>query len=307
MTGGEPSRAGRARLVVRRELRERLRAARARPEATLAWLATAVAVASSAAFMLLPLYWLFSAALRPRGGLSVPPELVPPEVTFSNLRVVLLDTAFPLYLGNSLLVSGATVLLTVAVATPAGYALSRFELRHERAFVTAILAVQMLPLIALVTPMYRLFAIVGLLDTLAVQVLANAVLAIPVGVWLLQRYFDTLSPHLEEAARVGGATRFRAFLVVLPLARPAVAATGIFAFVTSWNQFLVPLAFTSSREHWTVPLGLYEFVGRRAAVDWPLLGAACLWALVPVFVIVVAFDRHLVAGLGGGFRGGGRG
>ena len=284
--------------------RDRLRAARANPTRTAGRLAMLVALATSSAFLLVPLYWLFSAAVRPPGSMSVPPSLVPPAVTAENLVAVLTETAFPTYFVNSVVVSGATVVLAVLVATPAGYALSRYDLRYERPIMVAVLAVQMIPLLALVTPLYRIFAAVGLLDTLAVVVLTDVVLVVPVGIWLVKGYFDTLPGVLEEAARVGGATRLRAFRVVLPLARPAIGATALFAFVVSWNQFIIPLTFTSSPETWTFPVGLYEFISRRGVVDWPLLGAASLWAMAPLLALVAAFQRHFVAGVtGGGLEG----
>lgn len=288
---------------VRYRLRDRIAAARRHPERTLATLAAAVVLSASSVFFVLPLYWLFSAAVRPQGSITVPPSLVPPAVTFENLVGVLTETAFPTYFANSVVVSAATVVLAVVVATPAGYALSRFDLRYERAIMVTVLVVQMIPLLALVTPLYRLFAVVGLLDTLAVVVLTDTVLVVPVGVWLIKGYFDTLPASLEEAARVGGATRFRSFLVVLPLARPAVAATALFAFVVSWNQFVIPLTFTSSQAAWTFPVGLYEFISRRGVVNWPLLGAASLWAMVPLVVLVATFQRQFLAGLSSGFGG----
>jgi ABC-type glycerol-3-phosphate transport system permease component len=293
-------------LALRYRIRNRVRAARRHPEWAAARVATVVALATSATAIVLPLYWLFSAAFRPQGGVEVPPPLVPRQATFENLTRVLTETAFPTYFANSVVVSAATVALAVLVATPAGYALSRHDLRYERAFMLAVLLVQMIPLLALVTPLYQLFSAVGLLDTLAVVILTDTVLVVPVGIWLIKEYFDTLPDGLEEAARVGGATRLRAFLVVLPLARPAVGATAIFAFVVSWNQFVIPLTFTSSQALWTFPVGLYEFISRRGVVNWPLLGAASLWAMLPLLVLVAVFQRQFIAGLSGGF-GGGRG
>ncbi|WP_323191889.1 carbohydrate ABC transporter permease [Halostella sp. PRR32] len=297
----------RSRLIaLRYHARDRLRAARRYPERTAARAATVVTLATSAAFIALPLYWLFSAAFRPQEGIEVPPPLFPGRVTFDNLTAVLAETAFPTYFVNSVVVSALTVVLAVVIATPAGYALSRYDLRYERAFMLAVLLVQMIPLLALVTPLYQLFAAAGLLDTLAVVIVTDTVMVVPVGIWLIKEYFDTLPEGLEEAARVGGATRLRAFLVVLPLARPAVGATAVFAFVVSWNQFVIPLTFTSSQAVWTFPVGLYEFISRRGVVNWPLLGAASLWAMVPVLVLVAAFQRQFVAGLSGRFGGGRR-
>lgn len=303
MTGGSPSLGVHLRRL-RLRLRDGYAGARRHPKRALLRASVIVALATTAALVVLPLVWLFSAALRPPGGVSFPPSLVPPALTAENLVGVLTETAFATYFRNSVVVSGATVVLTVAIATPAGYALSRYDVPHQRALLVGVLVVQMIPIVALVTPLYRLFSVAGLLDTLAAVVLADTVLVVPIGVWLVKGYFDTLPARYEEAARVGGASRLRAFLVVVPLARPAVAATAIYAFVVSWNQFIIPLTFTSSAATWTFPVGLYEFISRRGVVDWQLLGAASLWAFVPLLVVVVVFQRRFVRGLTGGGYGG---
>lgn len=286
-------------LVFRYRARDRIREARAEPLTTLVRAALLLLLAIWALLILLPLLWLFSAAVRPPGTVTFPPSLLPSELTGANFVDVLTETAFPTYVRNSVVVSTATVVLTVLVATPAGYALSRFDLPYERVLLLVVLVVQMIPLLALITPLYRLFSLAGLLDTLAVVVLADTVLVVPVGVWLIKGYFDTLPEGLEEAARVGGATRWQAFRAVVPLARPAIAATAIYAFVVSWNQFVVPLTFTTAQATWTFPVGLYEFISRRGVVDWTLLGAASLWATVPLLVVVAVFQRQFVAGVAG--------
>ncbi|MFB6219888.1 MAG: carbohydrate ABC transporter permease [Halolamina sp.] len=258
-----------------------------------------LALLSSAAFFVVPLYWLLSAAFRSPEGMSIPPRLVPVEPSIHHLVAVLETTPFVTYFVNSLVVSAATVLLTLAVATPAAYALAWYDVPLRRHLMVVLLVVQMIPVIAMVIPLYRLFALLSLLDTLAVLVVANTVLVVPVAIWLLTGYFDTLPAGLEEAARVGGASRIRAFGVIVPLARPALSAVSLYAFVVSWNQFVLPLTFTSSRAVRTVPLGLYGFVSRYGVVDWGLLGAASLLAVLPVLVLFALFQNQFLAGVVG--------
>lgn len=278
--------------------RRALRRAHRRPERVAARAAVLAVLLASAAFAVLPLYWLFSTAFAAPGGPSFPPRLVPSAVGVENFRVLAAETAFVgTYLVNSVVVSTATVVLTVAIATPAGYALSRFAIPHKSAVMVALLVVQLMPILAMILPLYRMFALAGLLDTLAVIVLTDTVLVVPIATWLIKGYFDTVPAHLEEAAYVGGATRLRAFRVMVPLARPAIGAAALFAFIQSWNQFVIPLTFTSSSGVWTFPVGLYEFISRRGVVDWGLLGAASLVAMVPVLVLFVVFQRQFVAGL----------
>lgn len=292
-------------LVLSYWTRNLLIGARRYPVRTLLRTATVFALTAAAVLVVFPLYWLFSAAFRASEAISVPPSLLPSQVTLVNLVNVFVETEFPTYFVNSVLVSVATVALVVTIATPAGYALSRYDMRYARPLLLGILVVQTIPLLALVTPLYRIFALSGLLDTLTAIVLTDTVLAAPVGVWLIKQYFDTLPAHLEEAARVGGASRLRTFFVVLPLSRPVIASTAIYAFVVSWNQFIIPLTFASGPETWTFPVGLYAFISRRGVVNWSMLGAASLWAMIPLLLVVAVFHRRLVAGFSRGSLGGG--
>lgn len=254
----------------------------------------------SALFFVVPLYWLFVAAFRSSGTLSFPPELLPTRFSLHSLFTVVIQTPFvDTYLLNSLIVSGATVLLTVVMATMAGYALSRYELPYERTILVSLLGLQMIPILAMIIPLYRLFAVVDILDTLAVVVLADSILVVPIATWLIKGQFDTVPEGLEEAARVGGASRWQAFRILLPLARPAIGTAAIYSFVVSWNQFVIPLTFTSSQGVWTYPVGLFEFISRRGVVDWGLLGAASLLAMLPVILLFVVFQRQFLVGLTG--------
>lgn len=282
--------------------------ARGEPGRYLTRAAVLFALSVSALGFVAPLYWLFSVAFR-AGELGVPPQVLPARLTVEHLYRVVRETAFVrTALTNSLVVSVATVALTVGIATPAGYALARDDLRYRTPLLVSLLVVQMIPIVAMIVPLYRLFALVGLLDSLAVIVLADTALVVPVAIWLLKGYFETLPGTLEEAALVGGASRFRAFLVIVPAARPAIGAVALYAFVISWNQFVVPLTFTSSAAIRTYPVALYGFISRYGVVDWQLLGAASLVAMLPVLLLFVLFQRWFVDGvISPGYDGGNRG
>lgn len=282
--------------------------ARRQPGRVLARVAVFLALAAAVSFFVAPLYWLLSAALEPPGTAAYPPSFVPQGVSLGSLVALATETDFVrTYLLNSLLVSAGTVVLTVAVSTPAGYALSQFHLPFERTVLASMLALQLVPLLSVVVPLYRVFATFGILDSLVTLVFVETAFALPVSVWLIKGYYDTLPTGLGEAARVGGATRWRTFRIVAPLGRPAIGAAAIYAFVLSWNQFVLPLTLAPSRTNWTYPVGLYEFVARHGVVDWGLLGAASLLAILPVLVVFALFQRQLVVGLfGAGFGGGGR-
>ena len=263
---------------------------------------------ASATFFVAPLYWVFSAGFKAPGTVDYPPRLLPTDPSLESFLAVATETPFVgTYLVNSLLVSTATVLATVVIGTLAGYSLSRYQIPHERAVLVSLLVVQMVPILAMVVPLYRLFGVLGILDTLEVVALADTMLAIPIATWLTKGYYDTLPAGLEDAARVGGATRFAAFRTIAPMGRPAIGTAALYAFVLSWNQFLIPLTFTSRESVWTFPVGLYGFVSRRGVVEWELLGAASLVAMLPVLVLFLLFQRQFIAGLPGSRAGSGRG
>lgn len=280
-----------------------VRYARKRPAVALTRLVMLASLTASALFFALPLYWLFTAAFDP-GSIGYPPRLIPRGLSAAKFFALLRETQFPVYLANSLIVSAATVIVAVVAATLAGYVLSQYEFRHQQALMLSLLVVQLVPIVALIVPLFRLFALANLLNTLAVVALADVMLVVPVATWLIKGYFDTVPDTLTEAARAGGASRTRAFLVVVPLVRPAIGVTALYAFVVSWNQFIIPLTFTTSRATWTFPVGLYGFVSQYGVVDWGMLGAASVLGMLPVLALFIAFQRQFLTGLEDGLGGG---
>jgi multiple sugar transport system permease protein len=251
-------------------------------------------------YFVVPLYWLFSAALKPPETIGFPPDLIPTKLSLHNLDYIATQTKFVgQYLINSIIVAAGSAIIVLLLATPAGYAFSRYDIRYKKPLMVSILFVQMIPFLAMIIPLYRIFSFIGLLDTLLVIILVSAASTIPVGTWLMKGYFDTVPEGLEEAARVGGASRFQAFRVIFPLAKPALGAVALYAFVGAWNKFVIPLTFVSSQSKWVYPVALYKFISRRGVVDWGLLGAASLFAMLPVLILFVVFQRQFVAGLTG--------
>ncbi|WP_276270851.1 carbohydrate ABC transporter permease [Haloarcula litorea] len=287
-------------LESRYRVRNGVEYAKKHPEnALLRGVAVAVLV-SAAIYFVIPLYWLFVAAFKPPNTIGFPPDIVPSTVSLTNFETILAQTQFVgQYLVNSVIVAGGSAVLVLAIATPAGYAFSRYDIRYKNYLMIAILFVQMIPFLAMIIPLYRIFSIVGLLDTLLVIVIVASANTIPVGTWLIKGYFDTVPEGLEEAARVGGASRFQAFRVIIPLAKPALGAVTIYAFVGAWNQFVIPLTFTNSEAKWVYPVALYRFISRQGVVNWGLLGAASLIAMLPILVLFVTFQKQFVAGLTG--------
>lgn len=255
-------------------------------------------------FALYPVLWVVSLAFS--AGSSPERKLLPvPEApTFEHLLRVVTQPAFGMQVVNSLVVSVATAAVGVAIALPAAYALSRFEFLGKSKGQRLLLATQMFPMVASAVPLYLLLKYLGLLDTRSGLVLCYATTAVPFAIFQLKGAFDAIPKDLEEAAMVDGATRFGAFWrVVLPAARPAIAVTALFAFMSAYNEFVLALTILNRESSFTLPVVLARYIGEHSA-DWPAFAAGSLVVSVPVMALFYLVQRHMVAGLtAGGVKG----
>lgn len=258
------------------------------------------------AFALYPVLWVVSLALSPSGTPSPHALPLPDAVSLDNARAVVGSTdaaghwLFARQLMNSVVVSVATAVTSVLIATPAAFALARFRFVGERAGMRVLLATQMFPGVATAVPLYVILDTLRLLDTRAGLVLVYSTTALPFAVFQLRGAFEAIPRDLEEAAMVDGATRWQAFVkVVLPAARPAIAVTCLFAFMSAWNEFILAATFLSHEEAFTLPVALQRFVGEYNAA-WGKFAAGAVIVSVPVMAIFYAVQRHLVGGLTAG-------
>ena len=200
----------------------------------------------------------------------------------------------------SLLAATVATLLALALAIPAAYALSRFRFPGRKAALTSFLVVQMFPASLLMIPLYVLLHELGLLNSLAGLVLVYSTTAIPFCVWTLKGYFDSLPRELFEAARVDGAGPIRIFwTIVLPLARPGIAVTALFSFMTAWNEFILAQTFLTDESKYTLPVMLKSSVGQYSA-DWGQFAAGALLTSLPVMALFYVVQKYLVGGLTAG-------
>ena len=258
------------------------------------------------AFALYPVLWVVTLALSPGGTPSARALPWPEVVSLDNFRAVALqrDAAgrwlFGLQLFNSVSVAVATAVTSVALATPAAYAIARMRFVGDRAGMRVLLATQMFPGVATAVPLYVILDALGLLDTRAGLVLVYATTALPFAMFQLRGAFEAIPRELEEAAMVDGATRWQAFIkVVLPAARPAIAVTALFAFMSAWNEFILAATFLSHEDAFTLPVALQRFVGEHDAA-WGRFAAGAIIVSVPVMAVFYAVQRHLVGGLTAG-------
>jgi arabinogalactan oligomer/maltooligosaccharide transport system permease protein len=259
---------------------------------------------------LYPVLWVVKMAFSPGQGFSVGLWPIPSSVTLEHFAAVLGTTAsdgtwlFGRQLLNSLVVSGATSLLGLALATTAAYALSRWDFPGKEPGLGAFLVTQMFPGVVMSVPLYLLLDLLGLLDQLAGLVLVYATTAVPFSVFTLKGYFDTIPRDLEEAAMLDGAGRVRTFVtIILPLARPALAVTGLFSFMTAWNEFVLAATLLGDPRSFTLPIVLQRYVDDYGAA-WGSFAAGAIVVSIPVVALFFALQRHFVEGLtAGGVKG----
>jgi arabinogalactan oligomer/maltooligosaccharide transport system permease protein len=247
---------------------------------------------------LLPVVLVVTKALS--AGQELTLELIPTQPTLDNFRDVVGHPLFLRQLLNSVVAATGTTVVGVFLACTAAYATSRFRFPGQRGLLLGFLVVQMFPGSLLMIPLYVLMDRLGLLDQLLGLVLIYSTTAIPFCVWMLKGYFDTIPKELEEAARIDGASRFYIFYgIVLPLARPAIAVTALFSFMTAWNEFILASTFTSQERAYTLPVVLQHYVGEHTT-EWGHFAASAILVSVPVMALFYVLQRHLVAGLTAG-------
>lgn len=252
-------------------------------------------------FALFPMYWLVKISLTPNQLLyteGVP--LWPSATTWANYAFVLLQSSFPRFFMNSVIVSLGTALLVTLVASAAGYAFSRFDFRMKRAIVVLMLITQMFPLVMLIAPIYRLITPLGLGNSLTGLIIVYTTFNIPFATFLMQSFLEAIPPTLEEAAMIDGCTRPQALRrVILPLTLPGMGATLGFVFTAAWSELLFALMLINNDQKATFPVGLLTFVS-KFSVDWGQMMAAAVLALIPACLFFAFIQRYLVQGLTAG-------
>lgn len=272
-------------------------------------IATHLALMTAVAFSLYPILWVVSMAFSGR----TPPEArVLPVVTQPTAEHLVQVVGasrdgrwlFGQQLANSLVVSGATALIGVLIAIPTAYALARFRFAGKEAGVRTLLATQMFPTVASAIPLYLLLSELGLLNSRTGLTLCYASTSVPFAIFQLRAAFEAIPVDLEEAAMVDGATRFQAFLkVALPAARPAIAVTALFAFMSAYNEYVLAVTLLSKEEMFTLPVLLKSFIGEYKQ-EWAKFAAGSLVVSVPVMALFYLAQRHIVSGLtSGGVKG----
>ncbi|MGR8981288.1 MAG: carbohydrate ABC transporter permease [Gammaproteobacteria bacterium] len=252
-------------------------------------------------YALLPVLWIISLSLKPGPELG-DGRLIPRSPGLEHYRAVFSDPQFPAALLNSVGIALITAMLAVALAVFAAYAIVRIEFSGKKIVLYCALAVAMFPPVLAVGPLFDLWRAIGLFDTWAGLILPYVSLTLPLAIWTLTAFFREIPWELERAARVDGATPMQAFRhALLPLMAPGVFASGILVFIFAWNDFLFAAALTSTDSARTVPVAIAFFTG-SSQFELPTgsIAAASVVVTIPVAILVLLFQRRIIAGLTAG-------
>ncbi len=272
-------------------------------------LVRAAAVLLALVFALLPLLWVISIAIRPASQSLYPISIIPTSLTLDNITGVLFgrDGIGLLPYRNAAFYGLSAAVITAVASTLGGYALARYNMKSGEALLIVVLALSFLPSASRIVPLFILFSASGLYGTAHGVILAYAAGSTPLGIWLMAGTFRQIPVRLEQAARIDGAGAFLTLRrVLLPLAVPGILVVATLAFIDGWNSFSLPLILIpkDTAQPYTVALQRYiQEIGY--GINWPLLAAGSLVALVPVLTVFAILQRRLVrvGGLGGAIKG----
>jgi multiple sugar transport system permease protein len=254
-------------------------------------------------FTLLPMVWMLLTSFKSGfAALQFPPQWWPKEPTLASYKKLLdpsnsVGADFLRFFWNSLFVSTMSTLLSVIVAVPAAYAFSRFDFPGRKFLFFSVLLRNMFPAVVFLVPLFILMRLLGLMNTHGSLILTYLTFGLPLAIWLLKGFYDNIPYQLEQAARIDGASRFQAFLlIVMPLSVPGIIATAIYSFIGAWNEYIFAYTFINRNDRLTLPIGIQRFFSESSS-DFPGLMAASFMMSVPVVVLFLMLQRYFVRAL----------
>lgn len=252
------------------------------------------------AFALAPYAWMIITSLKVNSEIiRFPVTYWPEQITFEHYRMLFSRTTFGGNLVNSLIIATGAMMTGILVAVPAAYAFSRFRFIGRRFLMIQFLVINMFPIVLLIIPLFVLMRTLGLIDTYFGIVIGHSTFAIPFAIWMMTSYMNSVPTELDEAAIVDGASRLQTiWLIILPLTMPGIVTTGIYIFVTSWNEYLFAMMLSGQNVR-TVTVALQLFIG-EFSIQWGLLTAGGTIVAIPVTILFLMVQRRLVGGLTAG-------
>ena len=250
-----------------------------------------------------PMIWMLLTSIKSGfAAMQFPPQWWPNEPTLASYMKLLDPTNsvgqdFLRFFWNSLFVSTTTTILAVIVAVPAAYAFSRFDFPGRKFLFFSVLLRNMFPAVIFLVPLFILMRLLGLVNTHGSLILTYLTFGLPLAIWLLKGFYDNIPYQLEQAARIDGATRFQAFLlIVMPLSAPGIIATAIYSFIGAWNEYIFAYTFLNKNDQLTLPVGIQRFFSENTT-DFPGLMAASFMMSLPVVVLFLLLQRYFVRAL----------
>lgn len=246
----------------------------------------------------LPFWWVITGSFKvPQEIISRTPTFFPHSFTLDHYMRLIARSAYATYVANSLLVAGASTLITLALAVPAAYGFFRLEFPGRETLYRVILLAYAFPSIVVLIPLFGMFAKLGLIDTLPALIVINVAFALPFSIWMLRSFFAEVPKEIEEAAIMDGAGPVTVLRrIMMPLIAPGIASVGVFAFITSWTEYVFASVLIISDAKRTVPVGFSGMIGQYQ-IDWGLLLAGAGLAILPVVILFAFVGRWFVSGL----------
>jgi ABC-type glycerol-3-phosphate transport system permease component len=259
------------------------------------------AYALLAGIVLFPLAWVLLGSFKnPSEIFAYPTTFWPRDFTWTNYADVIRRTALPTYLWNTVIVTGFTLVFTLAIATVAAYGFSRWEFPFKNTILVTLLVLQLIPSTVNIVPYYLMMNWLDLLNTHTGLIIIYTAGNVPFAIWIMKGYFDTLPKSLDEAAVIDGCSMFRVFWsIILPLSLPGLSAAGFLVFLSAWSEFLIPLVIANSREVAVMSVGLYSFFGTDTT-QYHYAFAASVMSTAPVIFAYLFAQEYLVSGLAQG-------
>ena len=282
-------------------------AVKKRIRAVLLWLATFLLMV----IMCVPGLWVVLTAFRPNGEvLAKPPIWIPQNPSLNNFAKIFgfgdaqVAIPVPSYFTNSLIIALTSTAIALLIGMSGGYAFARFRFRAKNKIFLGLMLSRTVPGIALSLPVFMIWSRLGLIDTKLGLIIVYVALNIPFTIWLIDGFFRQIPKELSEAAQVDGCTRWQAFWKIeFPLAKSGIASAGIFAFLTSWNEYALASNLTRSTDSKTLPVGLMDFTA-QFTIDWAGMSAMAVIIIIPALILTFLVQKHLIAGLTfGGVKG----
>jgi multiple sugar transport system permease protein len=262
--------------------------------------AVGAAILGTLAFSLGPFLWMVLTSFKTEAQITAVPPVWTPAGDLRFYRIAIVEYGLFNFVRNSIIVSGGTVAINLALATLAGYALSRLRVPGRRIWLALLLAVSMFPQVVIAGPVWQILRALGLLNTFGGLIIPYVALTLPLSIWILASFFRDLPADLEESARVDGCTGIGAlFRVVLPVAAPGLFTAAILVFIYAWNEFFFALIVMTEPGRQTLPVGIALFQGEYT-VPWGEVAAASTVATVPLVALVLLFQRRIISGLSAG-------